>query len=240
MINVLIADDNVEYAINLMNYINQKNENIKVYNIAKDGKETLEILNLRDDIDVILLDYKMPFYNGKQVLEKIVDKNKYDNSFIIISGEIESVMDMRENDMIHSIIYKTMSMNEIIKKINSVFEYKEALKTSKILKNKITNELLFLKYDISHKGTQYLIETIDYIVTNSNREVESLERNVYPKIAAMYNDSVHNIKCRINNATTAMYYNCEISKLKEYFYFDIDKKPKIKTIINMVINKIMI
>ena len=240
MINVLIADDNVEYAINLMNYINQKNENIKVYNIAKDGKEALEILNLRDDIDVILLDYKMPFYNGKQVLEKIVDKNKYDNSFIIISGEIESVMDMRENDMIHSIIYKTMSMNEIIKKINSVFEYKETLKTSKILKNKITNELLFLKYDISHKGTQYLIETIDYIVTNSNREVESLERNVYPKIAAMYNDSAHNIKCRINNATTAMYYNCEISKLKEYFYFDIDKKPKIKTIINMVINKIMI
>lgn len=85
MINVLIADDNVEYAINLMNYINQKNENIKVYNITKDGKETLEILNLRDDIDVILLDYKMPFYNGKQVLEKIVDKNKYDNSFIIIN-----------------------------------------------------------------------------------------------------------------------------------------------------------
>lgn len=149
-------------------------------------------------------------------------------------------MDMRENDMIHSIIYKTMSMNEIIKKINSVFEYKEAIKTSKILKNKITNELLFLKYDISHKGTQYLIETIDYIATNSNREVESLERNIYPKIAVRYNDSVHNIKCRINNATTAMYYNCEISKLKEYFYFDIDKKPKIKTIINTIINKIMI
>ena len=29
MINVLIADDNVEYAVNLMNYINKKNENIK-------------------------------------------------------------------------------------------------------------------------------------------------------------------------------------------------------------------
>ena len=57
MVNVLIADDNVDYAINLMNYINEKNENIKVCNIAKNGKETLEILNLKDNIDVILLDY---------------------------------------------------------------------------------------------------------------------------------------------------------------------------------------
>ena len=39
MINVLIADDNVDYAINLMNYINNKNENIKVFNIAKNGKK---------------------------------------------------------------------------------------------------------------------------------------------------------------------------------------------------------
>ena len=74
MVNVLIADDNVDYAINLMNYINEKNENIKVCNIAKNGKETLEILNLKDNIDVILLDYKMHFYNGEQVLEKITNK----------------------------------------------------------------------------------------------------------------------------------------------------------------------
>ena len=30
MINVLIADDNIEYAVNLMNYINEKNKNIKI------------------------------------------------------------------------------------------------------------------------------------------------------------------------------------------------------------------
>ena len=67
MINVLIADDNVEYAVNLMNYINNKNENIKVCNIAKDGKETLEILNSKNNLDAVLLDYKMPFFNGFQI-----------------------------------------------------------------------------------------------------------------------------------------------------------------------------
>lgn len=239
MINVLIADDNVEYAINLMNYINKKNENIKVYNIAKNGKETLEILNSKNNIDVILLDYNMPIYNGGQVLEQIVNKNQYNNSFIIISGELESSIKFRENEMIHSIIYKTIDMDEIIKKINELFIYKETIKQSKMLKSKITAELLYLGYDISHKGTNYLIKVIEYVALNPNNDLEKLEKNIYPQIATFYNDSVHNIKCRIINATTVMYCNCEMEKLKEYFHLAIDIKPKIKTIINTIVNKIM-
>lgn len=238
MINVLIADDNIDYAVNLMNYINEKNSNIKVCNIAKNGQETLELLNLKNDIDVILLDYKMPFLNGNQVLDKIIDKEKYSDSFIIISGEIESAIRLRDNEMIHSIINKNMQTEEIIKKINELFEYKESVKQSKILKNKITDEILFLGYDISHKGTQYLIKAIDYIATNPDKELEKLEKNVYPKIASIYNDSVHNVKCRINNSTTIMYYNCEVEKLKKYFCFSTDVKPKVKTVINTIINKI--
>lgn len=238
MINVLIADDNIDYAVNLMNYINEKNSNIKVCNIAKNGQETLELLNLKNDIDVILLDYKMPLLNGNQVLDKIIDKEKYSDSFIIISGEIESAIRLRDNEMIHSIINKNMKTEEIIKKINELFEYKESVKQSKILKNKITDEILFLGYDISHKGTQYLIKVIDYIATNPDKELEKLEKNVYPKIASIYNDSVHNVKCRINNSTTIMYYNCEVEKLKKYFCFSTDVKPKVKTVINTIINKI--
>ena len=87
MINVLIADDNIFWAKKLMEYIN-KNENLKVVTIAVDGKETLELLNSRNDIDIFLLDLKMPIYNGIEVLEKIEDgkKIKYKDSCIVISG----------------------------------------------------------------------------------------------------------------------------------------------------------
>lgn len=238
MVNVLIADDNIDYAVSLMNYINERNNNIKVCNIAKNGKETLEMLNLKDNIDIILLDYKMPIYDGEQVLENIVKKDKYIDSFIIISGEVETVMKLRKNKMIHSIIYKTIGMNEIIKRIDELIEYKDFMNKSSLLKNKIIEELLFLGYDISHKGTQYLIKTIEHIASNPYNDLGKLEKDIYPKIAIMYNDSTHNIKCRINRATSAMYCNCEIEKLKKYFHFDIDTKPKIKTIINTIINKI--
>ena len=75
MVNVLIADDNIDYAITLMNYINEQNNNIRICSIAKNGREVLEILNKDNDIDVVLLDYKMPICNGKQVLDNIENKN---------------------------------------------------------------------------------------------------------------------------------------------------------------------
>lgn len=237
MVNILIADDNISYAVNLMNYINKNNENIKVCNIAKNGKETIEILNNKNNIDVILLDYKMPFYNGQQILDKIIDKDKYTDS-IIISGEIESVIKLKKCEMIHSIAYKTIGIDEILKKINKLLEDKELLKTDNLYRKKVENEILFLGYNISHKGTQYLIRAIEYIASNPNKELDKLERDVYPKIATLYNDSVHNVKCRINRSTTEMYYNCEVEKLKKYFNFSIDTKPRVKTIINTILNKI--
>lgn len=237
MINVLIADDNVEYAVNLMNYINEKNENIKICNIAKDGKETLEIMNLKNNIDVVLLDYKMPFYNGKQIMEQVENKTKYQDSIIIISGEVEASMKLRQYEMVHSIIFKTTGMDEIVRRINELFEYKEKIKKTNIIRNDIIKELLYLGYDISHKGTQYLIKVIEYIISNPEMELEKLEKT-YSKIACIYNTSTGNIKCRINKATIEMYYNCGIEKLKKYFNFDTDIKPKVKTVINTIIIKL--
>ena len=127
-------------------------------------------------------------------------------------------------------------MDEIIRRINELFEYKEKTKKVNILKDNITKELLYLGYDISHKGTQYLIKVIEYIIENPNMELEKLEK-IYSKIAITYNTSPINIKCRINRATTEMYYNCGIEKLKKYFNFDTDIKPKVRTVINTIIIK---
>lgn len=238
MINILIADDNINYAINLMNYINKNNKNIKVCNIAKNGKEVLNILNKKNDIDIILLDYKMPFYNGQEIIEKLINKDKYSNSIIIISGEIQSAINIKNCEMIYSIVYKTIGIDNIFKILVKLIEDKKAEKINNLYIKKIEHELLYLGYNISHKGTQYLIKVIEYIASNHNQEFKILEKDIYPKISAIYNESVHNIKCRINCATSEMYYNCEIERLKSYFNFYTDTKPNTKTIINTIIKKI--
>lgn len=83
MVNVLIADDNVNYAINLMNFINKNNNYIRVCAIAKDGMEAINDIR-NNKIDVILLDLIMPKYDGYSVLRYIEDKIQYKSSCIIL------------------------------------------------------------------------------------------------------------------------------------------------------------
>lgn len=211
MLNVLIADDNIDYAINLMNYINEDNNVARVCNIAKDGKKAIDILNNENNIDVILLDYQMPIYNGQEVLEKIQNKDKYVDSCISISGEIESVIKMRQCDLVHSILFKTLSMEDIKNRIMQLVEYKEDIRKNENIDKKILNEILFLRYNNSLKGTKYLIDTIRYVYDNRDY-LDNLEKFVYPKVAQKYNEKLCNIKCRIGKSTMLMYYNCEMER----------------------------
>ena len=89
MINILIIDDNLDYATNLLNLIKSRSNDINVCGIAKNGKIALDLINnSKTRIDVILLDLKLPYYDGEYVWNKIIYKDKYENSIVIISGEI--------------------------------------------------------------------------------------------------------------------------------------------------------
>ena len=63
------------------------------------------------------------------------------------------------------------------------------------LKLRIINELTNLGYEISHKGTIYLI---DIIYTSYEKGiVENLTKEIYPVIAKKYNQSINNIKSNV-------------------------------------------
>ena len=68
-ITVLIADDNPDFAMTLIGYL-EKEDDMEVIGVAKDGKEACDmILNTKPDI--VLLDVIMPYLDGLGVLEKI-------------------------------------------------------------------------------------------------------------------------------------------------------------------------
>lgn len=239
MVNILIVDDNLEYAIRLMNYINKKNENIKVCGIAENGKKALDILNSRNDIDIVLLDLNMPICTGNKLIELLKCEKKYENSIIIISGEIENIKKLYKNNMIYSILYKAIGMDEIIYKINELIKLKNKRISEYKIKEKITNEILELNYDISNIGTQYLINAIEYIIINMpNRDFNNLKSEIYPSVAKFNNTSIHNVKSNIVRATNKMYCQCEIEKLKRYFHYCDDTKPDTRTVIRTIINKV--
>ena len=107
------------------------------------------------------------------------------------------------------------------------------LSKSRCLKEINTYEYNKMKATYDH----LLKNNYQYAILNSD-SLSNLEKYVYPKIARMYGEKASNVKSRINKETTLMYYNCEINKLKKYFYLDFDTKPKVKYVINMIGNKV--
>ncbi len=84
-IRVLIADDHKMIRDGLRLMLTLQNKKINFYiNEAKDGAEAIE-LAIKKDFDVILLDYKMPKFNGDSATQRILI-HKPDSKIIIFSN----------------------------------------------------------------------------------------------------------------------------------------------------------
>ena len=237
MVNILIADDNIYYAKMLMDSLND--DNIKVCNIATNGKEVIDILQ-NNNIDVVLLDLKIPLYNGLEILDIIKEEQqkKYEKSFIIISGDMELMLQTKDDPLVYSYVSKCSDFMKIYKTINNLVEIKQSEKQTKEIRKRILEEMQYLGYNFKYKGSKYLKESIEFIKLRKNVSINNLKSDVYPIIAKRNNTTVHNIKCNINKATEQMYYDCSREVLKKYFGFYNDVKPTVKTVIDTICNKI--
>lgn len=176
MINILIVDDNIYYAKTIMNVINDYINNVRVINIATDGKEAIDKLNNDDNIDIVLLDLKMPILNGIDIIHKLDEnkRKKLKESIIVVSGEPDMIIKVRDEETIYNCIDKVCNMSYIIKKINELVEIKEREKRNNRIDNIIIKELKSMGYNFTHKGTIYLADAIKYIY---NQKIED-ELNV--------------------------------------------------------------
>ncbi len=244
MLNMAIADDNLNFSKALINSINSTINNIRIIALTTDGEETINILKSYDNIDIILLDLKMPVMSGVDVLEKLQKDNikKYYNSVIVISGENAPPQKLTENPMVHAFVNKSIELDMIVNSINLLAKEKTSIIFDEKIKGKAIKELLYLGYNLNHKGTQYLIDAICIIADKENIEYmdnNNLIKNIYPIIGKRYKKTAHNIKCCVNLTTTYMFYECDSEKLQKYFLIAKDQKPYTKTIIYTILNKIL-
>ena len=105
-------------------------------------------------------------------------------------------------------------------------------------KHQIIKELKSIGYNPKYKGFKYLVDSILLSYIYQDEMINNLQGIIYPIISKKYNISVQNIKNNIINATSNMYYECDIEKLKAYFSFYDDIKPTVKEVISTVVNKL--
>lgn len=88
---ILVADDDNISVILLKNYLKEINAE---FIIARNGEETLDLFEQNPDIDLILMDIKMPKLNGLEVTKQI--KAKYPEVKIIAETAFAMVGDEKK------------------------------------------------------------------------------------------------------------------------------------------------
>lgn len=234
MQNILIISNNFNNSTKLLNYISENSYQVRVHSISSNLTEGIEILNTGViDIVIINLDIELNhIINSLHTISEVYFE-RYKKSVLIISDSINQ----NNDSFIYEYISPTENIQYIFTKISEIIKNKSSTLNNSILVNKINKELEYLGYNLSYNGTKYISESIALIYNNYGNS-ENLNKNVYPIIANKYHKTINNIKCNITTATNSMYYNCDETRLINYFSLYSLDRPKPKLVIYTVLNKL--
>lgn len=174
-------------------------------------------------VNILIVDNKIDFAMS---LINLLNKNENIRVCAIAKNANEATKIIKENNNISAILLNLSIKN--VKFLDSLKNNRKYQKSCIVIYDKRSKICNF----INNNSIYTLIDKCE------KKEVSKLERDIYPVLSKKYGESIHNIKCSINRATTSMYYECDVNKLKKYFYFRDDIKPSVKTIIDTIVNKI--
>ena len=200
--------------------------------IGNDISITKELLNNISCADLLSCDM-----SHKSEISKFLHIKESDILFLskeVINHYNKTTLRECKNKLIYLAFDETQALSDkSIAGINNLAEIQINEKRKRIME-----ELKKIGYNFKYKGTQYLLETILEVQKGDVIALTSLQDNFYPIVAKKYNKTVHNIKNCIIAANNAMYYECNIENLKEYFHLVDDEKPSIKTVVYTIANKL--
>lgn len=232
MLNMLVVIENKNMGIKLINKISEANRNIRLYNYINNEKESIHILS-NTEVDFIILDVNFKTSFGIETLDFLQNKEEYHNSVIVLSNN-----KMKNYPCIFEYLEKPIKLNKLYNCINNIYSYKELNNNALIIRNKITDFLVYLGYEISYIGSKYLIEAIFEIYYKKDYLGDNLKNNIYNVLAHKYKKSINTIYGDIKQATKKMHENCDPKIIKDFFNLDDYRKLKITEIIFTIINKL--
>lgn len=201
MINLMIADDNIQFTEYLSNMLT-KEKDIKIINISYDGLSAIKNYNELKP-DVLLLDLHMPGCSGIEVLENI---HKYTrmNNIIILSGSNEWRSKIHNTSKFDWSYLKTIDPSQLLQTIKKIALPNKLPQIEDKLDNFFNNFL----FD-NTKNTTLVKAAILTIMDNPNIELD----NAIKRVAAQ--------KC-IKNYKTAYQsiYRCISTAIKRHTNFN--------------------
>jgi len=134
-ITILIADDNADFTTTLVDYL-EKESDMEVIGIAKDGKEACEMV-ANTQPDILLLDVIMPYLDGLGVLEKIQTLEKEGKFDIDVEEDPPTIpLTPEEIDYLRKSTYSKLK-NKVANKVGEKFLHDIIKERKKDMQKKI-------------------------------------------------------------------------------------------------------
>ena len=261
-ITVLIADDNPDFAMTLVSYL-EKEEDMEVIGIAKNGKEACDMI-VNTEPDVVLLDVIMPYLDGLGVLEKIGATNMNKRPMCIMLSAVgqAKITQQAINLGAEYYVVKPFDIELLIKRIRDIKYYRPApsqnafinreikapyIEISESNKNDednlealVTNIIHELGVPAHIKGYQYLREAI-IMVINDIDIINQITKQLYPEIAIKFKTTPSRVERAIRHAIEVAWSRGEQAAVERIFGYTISAakgKPTNSEFIAMIADKL--
>ena len=261
-IRVLIADDNLEFAMTLHDNLSQ-DDDMEIVGMAKDGEEAYNMIKERQP-DIALLDVIMPHLDGLGVLELInstplekvplcimlsaVGQDKITQKAIGLGAEYYVVkhfdIDVLMKRMKEFKFYEPIPAKGGFTSREIKSQYIELAPESK----KDENNLEALVTNVIHevgvpdhiKGYQYLREAI-MMVVNDIDIINQITKQLYPEIAEKYKTTPSRVERAIRHAIEVAWGRGQTDTVESIFGYTVSAskgKPTNSEFIAMIADKL--
>ncbi|MDO5555370.1 MAG: sporulation transcription factor Spo0A [Clostridia bacterium] len=261
-VTVLIADDNPDFAMTLVSYL-EKEEDMEVIGIAKDGKEACDMI-VNIEPDVVLLDVIMPYLDGLGVLERIsTAKMKKKPICIMLSAVGQTKITQQAINLgAEYYVVKPFDIELLIKRIRDIKYYqpapsqnifinreikapyieipKEGRSDEDSLEALVTNVIHELGVPAHIKGYQYLREAIMMVINNIDI-INQITKQLYPEIAIKFKTTPSRVERAIRHAIEVAWSRGEQVAVERIFGYTISAskgKPTNSEFIAMIADKL--
>lgn len=261
-ITVLIADDNKDFAMTLLEYLKEESD-MEVVGIAKDGLEAAELISITKP-DVAILDVIMPHLDGLGVLEKINESGMEKRPICIMLSAVGQDKITQKAVALGAQYYiiKPFEISVLIKRIREIKTFQangskvnyiskeikapyieiqqENKKTTDNLEALVTNLIHEVGVPAHIKGYQYLREAIMMVVNNID-VINQITKQLYPDIAAKYHTTPSRVERAIRHAIEVAWGRGQVETVESIFGYTVSNvkgKPTNSEFIAMIADKL--
>lgn len=264
-ITVLIADDNPDFTKTLVDHLDKESD-MEVIGVAKDGKEACEMIASTEP-DIVLLDVIMPYLDGLGVLEKIQAMRLSNTpTCIMLSAVGQTKITQRAISLgAEYYVVKPFDIEILIKRIRDIKNYeptptsttencyimREAKtryieidevnkKSQENLEALVTNLIHEIGVPAHIKGYQYLREAI-MMVINDIDVINQITKQLYPDIASKYHTTPSRVERAIRHAIEVAWSRGKNEAVESIFGYTISAskgKPTNSEFIAMIADKL--